>query len=113
MRVSDVLSNIDTDGPEIRDVISDVVTDASDGIPDPVFAVSPSELNGEVEGTDQLTATLDEDDVTAGTTWESSDDLIATVSATGLVTYVEEGTATITATYGTDSAEVPVTVTAP
>jgi hypothetical protein len=43
-------------------------------------------------------------DVTANTTWSSSDQTIATVSSTGVVTGVADGSATITATYTTMSA---------
>lgn len=45
-----------------------------------------------------------------GTTYESSDETIATVSADGLVTAVAVGTANITVTNGTETVTVPVTV---
>lgn len=44
--------------------------------------------------------------------WSSSDDTKATVSASGVITGVAEGTATITATSGSFTATVAVTVTA-
>ncbi len=50
-------------------------------------------------------------DVTSTTTWGTSDATIATVNATGLVTGVGDGTATITATYGTSSTTDPIQIT--
>lgn len=49
----------------------------------------------------------------ASVTWASSSAPIATVSSTGLVTAVAEGTATITATSGSASAAAGVTVALP
>jgi len=54
-----------------------------------------------------------EKDVTENSTYESSDDEVATVSADGLVTAVGEGTATITVTYAGATEEVEVTVVDP
>ncbi len=51
----------------------------------------------EVGSTEQLTAVLDPVDATnQAVTWETSDNAVATVSSTGLVTAVAKGTATIT-----------------
>jgi hypothetical protein len=50
-------------------------------------------------------------DVTASSTWSSSDPTIATVSSTGLVTGVGDGTAAITASYLTMSSSDPVQIT--
>lgn len=50
--------------------------------------------------------------VIAATTWKSSDDKIATVGADGTITAVAEGSATITATSGTFTSPVAVTVSA-
>ncbi len=67
--------------------------------------VDPATLNLAVDGTDTLTA-----DVTAtggaddSVTWSSSDDLIATVDADGVVTAVAVGEAIITATSVFDTA---------
>jgi len=49
--------------------------------------------------------------VVSATTWKSSDDTIATVSASGTITAVAEGTATITATSGSFTSTVAVAVT--
>lgn len=50
--------------------------------------------------------------VVSAVKWSSSDDTKATVSASGVITGVAEGTATITATSGTFTSNVTVTVTA-
>ena len=64
------------------------------------LAVSPATASVENELTTTLTAT----GVNAGTiTWTSSDDTVATVSSTGVVTAHKVGTVTITATAGNDS----------
>jgi len=64
--------------------------------------------------TSQLSATVkDQNGATmsgASVTWSSSSASIATVSSTGLVTSVADGTATITATSGSLSATASVTV---
>ena len=61
----------------------------------------------------QLTATVAPEDATDKTvTWSSDKTSVATVDATGNVTAVAEGTATITATAGDKTATCKVTVTA-
>ena len=67
--------------------------------------------------TDQLTATGVYSDnshqtITSSVTWSSSNTAIATVSASGLVTPVAEGSSTITATMSSISGTTSVTVTA-
>ena len=57
-----------------------------------------------------LTATLTPNDTTDSLTWESSDENVATV-VNGVVTPVGIGTATITATCGTQTASCSVTAT--
>ena len=62
----------------------------------------------------QLTATVAPDNATDKTvTWTSDKPAVATVDATGKVTAVAEGTATITAKAGDKTATCKVTVTAP
>lgn len=61
-----------------------------------------------VGGTTQLTAK----NISGTVTWSSSDESVATVNDSGLVTAVSEGTVTITATNGTTSASITITVTA-
>jgi uncharacterized protein YjdB len=51
-------------------------------------------------------------DVNKAVKYASSDDTIATVAADGTITAVKEGTATITATSGSFTATVKVTVAA-
>lgn len=46
-----------------------------------------------------MTATVTKNDAGATVTWESSNTSVATVSSTGVITYVSAGTATITAKY--------------
>jgi len=83
------------------------------------IAVEPSEVSLYADETQQLTVTAtysDESvaDVTAEADYESSEPSVATVSDTGLITAVAEGSATVTASYTEDAitktAEVPVTV---
>ena len=57
-----------------------------------------------------LTATVEPGDTTDVISWSSSDPTVATVDANGLVTAVADGTATITATAGTQKATCTVTV---
>ncbi len=79
--------------------------------------VVPSTAEVELGDTLQLTATVVADDgVDASVTWSSSDEAVATVSASGLVTAVAGGTATITATSvfdATVSGNAAITVLAP
>jgi len=75
--------------------------------------LSQSTATLDIEGTLQLTATVQPENATNTTvTWSSSDATIATVSNSGLVTAVAEGTATITVTTqdGNHSATSVITV---
>ena len=67
--------------------------------------------------TSQLSATVKDQNgaamSSATVTWATSEAAVATVSSTGLVTAVANGTATITATSGSVSATASVTVAAP
>ena len=65
----------------------------------------------EVDATVQLMATVTPDNATSKTvTWSTSNPEVATVDATGLVTAVANGKATITATAGGETATCEVTV---
>jgi hypothetical protein len=90
----------------------------AEGSGDPALAVSakavsvqPSSATVEVGRTVQLTATARPKKITSFT-WTSSNGPVAAVSATGLVTGVAPGTATITATSGSASGTATITVSA-
>jgi cellulase/cellobiase CelA1/uncharacterized protein YjdB/aryl-phospho-beta-D-glucosidase BglC (GH1 family) len=81
--------------------IPDDDEDGDDGKEVPVtgLTASPTQLAIDGGGTGQLTATVTPADATNKTVnWRSSNTAIATVSASGLVTAVANGTVTITAT---------------
>ena len=63
-----------------------------------------------VGGTKQLTATVTPDNSTDDVTFRSSNESVATVSTSGLVTAVAAGTAVITVAAGGETASVTVTV---
>lgn len=80
--------------------------------------VTPQAPTVAVGQTRQLTATGHYDDgsmadVTATVTWTTSEPAVATVGATGLVTAIDVGTATVTATAGPIRASTAVTVEPP
>lgn len=80
--------------------------------------VSPASVTLDPNGTQQLTANVDATPASADktVTWTSSNPSVATVSESGLVTAVAQGTATITATSNLDntkSGTCSVTVNAP
>lgn len=69
--------------------------------PDPDFlTVTPSSANVEPGDVQQLTATIGDDPVAV--TWESENNAIATVNASGLVSTVSSGVTAITATLTSD-----------
>lgn len=78
------------------------------------ISVAPTTATLSISGgdTQQLTATLSPSGATGTVTYTSSDDTIATVSATGLVTPVAAGSATITASCNGKTATCAVTVEA-
>lgn len=85
-------------------------------IEDLPVAASRIYLNGnyfrvEQKATIQLTATVEPSNTTDELVWSSSNESVATVSETGLVTAVSVGTTTITATCGTAAATCEVRVT--
>lgn len=97
--------NIDTSdnptGITETSFFSAVQTPDTIGSNEPVTGVGviPSTLALEPEDTATLTAKITPDNAgNKAVTWESSDDTVATVSASGVVTAVADGTATITAT---------------
>jgi hypothetical protein len=78
-------------------------------------AVSPSSVSVDVGGTQQLSAVgtysnSTSSDVTSSSTWVSANPTIATVSATGLVSALANGTITVTATSGSVSGSAAITV---
>jgi uncharacterized protein YjdB len=74
--------------------------------------LDPASLNLTTGQGEQLTATVQPTNATnQGVTWSSSDNSVATVSTTGLVSAVAEGTATITARTDEGSFEATCTVT--
>lgn len=76
------------------------------------LSISPSSVSITQGAAQQLTVTASPSGADDSVTWESSNDSVATVSATGLVTAVSEGTATITAKSTVDSSKTAsVTVT--
>lgn len=74
------------------------------------LSLSKTALELEVGKTETLTCTGAEENATIN--WASSDTSIATIDSTGKVTAVKEGTATITATAGEDTATCAVTIKA-
>ena len=79
------------------------------------LTIAPTSLTFDVGGTQQLSASgmysnYSATDLTASSTWVSSNPTIATVSATGFVTAFANGSATITATSGTVSGTATLTV---
>ena len=80
----------------------------------PATSVTLSQAEATVSAGSKVTlsATVAPTDTTDAVVWSSSDDSIATVDATGKVTGVHYGTATITATAGDVSATCEVTVEA-
>lgn len=79
------------------------------------LTVTPDTANLAPEATEQLTAQAlyadaTSDDVSLSAQWGTSDEEIATVSDTGLVTGVAAGTATVTAVYRGHTATCAVTV---
>lgn len=100
--VSNFFASVQT--PDSVQVASGVYTVSGIG-------VTPSTASVEVGDTVQLNAALTPNGATGTITWTSSADTTATVDETGLVTGVEAGTATITASCGGYSDTCVVTVT--
>ena len=77
------------------------------------ISVSPSSATVEVGSTAQLTATANPPNSATTFTWGSSNNAVATVSTSGLVTGVAAGTATISASAGGKTGTATITVPAP
>lgn len=110
-------STVNTSAHTVSGSISHLSTYGVLGLEVSSVTVSPASSSLSVGGTAQLTATVKGED---GSTlngrpvvWSSSAESVATVDATGLVTAVGEGDATITATSGGESGTAGVTVTVP
>ncbi len=94
---------------------------AESNVVTPSISVTGVELNKtntsiEIDNTEQLTATISPSNATnTNVVWTSSDTNVATVSNSGLVTAIDEGTTTITVTTrdGSFTASCVVTVPAP
>ena len=78
----------------------------------PVVIAPAGDFNLNIGAHRDLTATGGSNAATAATAWGSSNQAVATVNASGRVTAVAAGTATITATRGALNANVTVTVAA-
>ena len=90
----------------------DTINDAPIAVTGISVAPTTATLSAATSETVQLTATLAPAGATGTITWSSSDDTIAEVSATGLVTAKAVGNATITATCEGFTATCAVEVTA-
>jgi hypothetical protein len=74
--------------------------------------MSQTELTLDAGGTAALTVTVDPEDWTGTVSWASDNTEVATVDESGNVTYVAEGTCTISATAGGQTATCAVTCNA-
>lgn len=101
-----------------KGTIENIILTYTADAPSEMIAVESIELNKdelplEIDEVELLVATvLPEDAFDPSVTWESSDEDVATVSESGLVTAIAEGNATITAKAGEKTATCAVTVTA-
>ena len=105
----------DSDGYTDLEEFLNLVDNPVDSIPLVGVTVTPSSDTITVGDTLQLTTTFDPTDATDTTgVWSSSNDSISTVSSSGLVTGIAEGSATITFTsnYGSFTDTCVVTITA-
>ncbi|MBR0163525.1 MAG: InlB B-repeat-containing protein [Lachnospiraceae bacterium] len=85
------------------------VTDVN--IKDGVTVINNNTIKLEKDNKKQLTAEILPTEATATVTWDSSNKTVATISATGEITALNEGSTTITATAGGKSANITLTVT--
>ena len=98
----------------IKNIILTYVADAPSSIVDVASVeLNKTELTLDLEEVELLTATVLPDDATdPSVTWESDNEAVATVSATGLVKAIAAGTANIKAKAGEKEAVCAVTVAA-
>ena len=87
-------------------------TDGVDEVETASVAITPETPTVAVGATVALTATLTPSGSVDPVKWTSDNEAVATVSDTGVVTGVAEGSAVITATSGFEGDNVTVTVTA-
>ncbi len=79
-------------------------------------SVNPQEISLEISSSSQITAEVSPSDASdTSLSWQSSDENVVTVSSSGLVTAVAEGTATVTVTTtdGAYTAETTINVSQP
>lgn len=101
---------------KVGDSSTIAVFDTEEDVPVTGVTVAPTAASVAEGATTQLTATVAPADATTkALTWSSSDTSVATVNASGLVTGVNAGSATITATTtdGSFTATSAITVTEP
>ena len=111
------MPNVDTDTiQQIREIIvkrcaymDDVIRDMVEQIPATGISLSSQTLTFDSDEPQTLTATVAPPDSTDVVVWRSSDNSIATVKD-GVVTPIEDGEVTITASAGNVSAECAVTI---
>jgi len=82
------------------------------------ISVTPATKTLNISGTQQLIVTANysdnsTQDITSTSTYSSNDTSVATVASDGLITAISDGTATITATYQTETATCDLTVYTP
>ena len=115
---SEVVAHADADADGLCDVCGYEVgtgTETPDPEVVPVAGITLDKTTASVEEGKSLTliATVTPDNATDKTvTWTTSDQSVATVDSTGIVTGIKAGTATITAKAGEKTATCTVTVTA-
>lgn len=78
----------------------------------PVLAITPGSLTGAAGGKDRLAATVNGRPFTGGVVWSTDDPDVATVSDFGVVSYVANGPADITASLPGTTVAVTDTITA-
>ena len=107
-------NNRDWGKGSIKNVILTYAADAPSEIVDVTSVeLNKSEVTLDLEEVELLVATVSPDNATdPSVTWETSDAAVATVNENGLILAVAEGTATITAKAGEQSATCAVTVAA-